>query len=457
LFTQYDLDSFDICALCMILKSWDPVDLGIYGERYALVCSTEAGRARPIVCYGAILATEWFPAFLTDHQTFIYKSWKLIKFNLDLCDVTTDAYARSTEDDRDTLKSAMATYFSFAGDGIINAPGFSWDYFANGDKLIEHYNSYDYDRNHANNIVIHSDDPHVHCGEALILTLQFGRIKDAKVLLDDQLIQLQKFANNTTDAGYGITMLIALLYVPHIHHVLGLSEHVKMLFTMIGMTFDNAVETVETISKPLQGSWCTAMEHKGVGGGIFSLKRMLWQVKAMCILHLDVDKSKAIAWLQSLPDNDAYYAYSMTTPNQDTGGTMNYYLACFLALAHEKVGLLAGAIRFADLQLEPDMLKAGIPLTKWPQVIALACKGRVLAKLNRHDEAVVAFQAAITTSKQSYSLMEAFALRELANYTAAGTAAVEAAENLAYTLSMFNGRMTREEFDELTISYGKNC
>ena len=63
-----------------------------------------------------------------------------------------------------------------------------------------------------------------------------------------------------------------------------------------------------------------------------------------------------------------------------------------------EVWLYDGAIRFADLQPEPDKLKAGLPLSKWPQVIALACKGRVLAKLNRRGEALVAFQAAIAAS-----------------------------------------------------------
>jgi len=146
----------------------------------------------------------------------------------------------------------------------------------------------------------------------------------------------------------------------------------------------------------------------------------------------------------------------MTMPHYDHGGVFGAYQACWIALAYERVGLCEGAIRFADLQLEPDMLKAGTPKTKWPQVIALACKGRVLAKLNRTDEAVVAFQAAITVSKESYRLMEAFAYRELANYgsagAAAGVAATQAGRYLEATLEAFEGQMTREEFDGLTIA-----
>lgn len=37
LLTQYDLDSFDICALCMILKAWDPVDVGVYGTCFRII------------------------------------------------------------------------------------------------------------------------------------------------------------------------------------------------------------------------------------------------------------------------------------------------------------------------------------------------------------------------------------------------------------------------------------
>ena len=424
--------------------------LTLTGERYALVCSTEAGRARPVVCFGAILALEWYPAILSDHQVAIEKNWKIMKFILDLCNADTDAYAHSTEEDRDTLKNAMGVYFWFAGDGIINAPGFSWDCLTNGDKLVDHYNSYDYERNHSINLVVHGSEPHLYCQEAFILTMQFGRVKDAKLLLNDNLIQVQRFAENTTETGYVITMMLTLCWVSQVHHVIGVSEHTKKLFAMAGITFDHASETLDVLSKPVQGGWCTAMEHKGVGGGLFSTKRMMWQVKAMCILHLDVDESKAIAWLQSLPDNDAYYAYSMTMPTLDPGGTNNICPACYLALAHEKVGLLDGAIRFADLQLEPDVLKAGVPLTKWPQVIALACKGRVFAKLNQHDKALAAFQAAITISKESYSLMEAFALRELANCVGIGDAAVRAGKDLEAKLDTFE--MTRAEFDHLTIA-----
>ena len=182
------------------------------------------------------------------------------------------------------------------------------------------------------------------------------------------------------------------------------------------------------------------------------MTRMIWQIKAMCILNMDVPKSQSVAWLQSLPDNEACIAYSMTFPTHNPGAYCIFYSTCWLALAHEKVGLYDGAIRFADLQLESDVLKAGAPLTKWPQVVALACKGRVFAQLNRHAEALIAFQAAIATSKQSYSLMEAFALRELASYVASGETSIQARKDLEIKLDTFKGHMTRADFDTLKIT-----
>ena len=235
--------------------------------------------------------------------------------------------------------------------------------------------------------------------------------------------------------------------------MLGLSKHVKKIFAIFGLTFENAEIKIKQLTKSGVGSLYAAIGHTGSGGGLISLTRMLWHVKIMCILHTDVSDSTSIAWLKSLPDNEGYYAYTMTFgPTYDGSSFLGFTHPCWLALAHEKVGLYDGAIRFADLQLESDVLKAGAPLTKWPQVVALACKGRVFAKLNRHAEALVAFQAAIATSKQSYSLMEAFALRELANYVASGEASIQARKDLEIKLDTFKGHMTRADFDTLRIT-----
>ena len=174
-------------------------------------------------------------------------------------------------------------------------------------------------------------------------------------------------------------------------------------------------------------------------------------MQSFAILHLDVPKPKAIAWLEALPNNEDFIAISMTTPLNDHAALFGSYQTCWIALAHEKVGLYEGAIRFANLQLEPYMQKAGLPKRKWPQVIALACKARALAALNQNDEALAAFQSCISTSKESYSLMEVIANRELANYASGGEAAVQAGVDLETKLETFKSQMSQDEFASLTI------
>ena len=65
---------------------------------------------------------------------------------------------------------------------------------------MEHYYSYDYDRNHAALVDVCGVDTHLYCGEASVLALQFGRVEDAKQMIDDNLIELEKVVANPTRA-----------------------------------------------------------------------------------------------------------------------------------------------------------------------------------------------------------------------------------------------------------------
>ena len=449
-FTQFDLDSFDLYGLNNLFKSWNPALLDEFGARYRQVVATEAGRSRPLIRYAAAVSLDWLPGWLSgDQQSFANVNWMMCKLAIDSYD-----NPLSTEEDRSAFKPLAVWPLRFAGDACFsNMQGFIWDYFgANGDKLIEGFNAYKYEEHHAFLVECLSLDTHVCTGaNAFVLALQYGRVKDARECVDANLANIQKMMA-LPDAGFMLGAADTPCFLGPLYYILGLPKHVfAEHFATLGVTFDSVDERLDTVTKDAQGVLFSSMEHKGGGGGLISLTRYSWQLKALCVLNQDVPESKAIAWLESLPDNEAFIACSMTLPHQDSGAVLGAYQACWIALANEKVGLCESALRFADLQLEPDMLKAGIPLTKWPQVIALACKGRVLAKLNRHDEALVAFQAAVTTSKDSLSLMEAFAYRELANYAGGGDAAVQAGKELEAKLKTFEGRMTREEFDGLTI------
>jgi hypothetical protein len=196
-------------------------------------------------------------------------------------------------------------------------------------------------------------------------------------------------------------------------------------------------------------------------------------------LSLTGRKAKAKEWLKSLPDDQTFYEYSMTMPAYDHGALFGSHQTCWIALAHEKYGLHEGALRFADLALEPDMMKAGTPDIRWTLVISFACKGRVLAQLKRHTEALTAFQAAVSVSMDSYRMMAPLALQELGRYvdtrslalleereeTDGGerVAAVEQAaeyaliraqaeKDLETKLAEFGEWITKDEFAMLTIT-----
>ena len=451
--SEFNLDSFDLIALNFVFKSWDKNNVVAFGDRFLKTVDTDAGRFHPIVSYAAKLSTEWFPALLNgNEQGYADANWNLTAFILDMCDESTEAYACSSPEDRALAKPMMAWTLAWGGDRILQSPGFSWDRLGkNGDKLVEHRSAYVYEDHHEAVADLISVDTWTLGSPSFVLTLQFGRLEDARNIMDDNLILTNRIVQFPGTSGFVLAVLIASMALPVTCYIHGLSTHIRKSLEMFGTSFDDAEERIETITKPMRGVLYTAMEHKGPDfGGSISSKRCLLQIQAFSILNGDVAESKAKAWLQSLPDDDDFIAYSMTFPTHDYSAVQNFIQTCWLALANEKYSMYGGALRFADVQLGP-LSKAGAPLTKWPQVIALACKGRVLAKLDRHHEALAAFQAAIATSKESYSLMEAFAYRELANYAGGGDAAVHAGGDLEATLKTFEGRMTRAEFAELKI------
>ena len=193
------------------------------------------------------------------------------------------------------------------------------------------------------------------------------------------------------------------------------------------------------------------------GGGLMHIKRIAWHAKSLCILNMDVPEAKAIAWLESLPDDNAFVELTVGMGvGFDFGMQFNgCYHTVWIALAHEKVGLWDGALRFADLSIHTELFTKSETSQVWPTVMALLCKGRVFAKLGRHADALAAFEAAIIASKESYIMMQAFAYQGLANYAAvdgSNATAAQAANDLGSKLKEFDGRLTTAEFEQLRVA-----
>ena len=456
--TQYELDSFNLKVLVSMIMTWDPAILAQYGEAVGKLMLTDAGKSQPLLAYSVYFALEWYPALMSGNaDAYIFSMWHLHCLAAKMADRDSDAYASLTEEERHLIKPCVGLFFMTAGDLLLRTPSLPLlDVGPNGDYLVSWANAYSFEDHHLFLGGILACDCWLGCsGHDWLLTMQYGRVADAMAIMEKRMRLLQRVDADASDPTRCTDLAVGISSIMVACHVHGQSQ---MLETFIGsfdgLTFDTVNDYLIELTAHV--AIITSIDHKGAGGGLLPLRRLIWQFKSFMVMHTDVPAAKAVAWLESLPDDEAFYQYSLTMPTHDHGGFFGVmHQTCWIALAHEKVGLHDGALRFCRLALETDLLKAGVPHTKWACAIAEACKGRVMAKLQRHAEALLAFQAAVAASKQSYNLIEAFAYRELANYAAGGEAAAQASKDLAAKLETFNGMLTQLEFAGLNIGPGK--
>ena len=132
--------------------------------------------------------------------------------------------------------------------------------------------------------------------------------------------------------------------------------------------------------------------------GLTSLDHSIWQVGSFCILHGDVPDAEAVGWLNQLPDNETMIKMALMHGIHDHGAVCEMHNYLWLALAHEKVGLHAGALRICALGLETEPSRGGTP-SSWDMSAMHGCTGRVLSKLGRKTEALAAFNAGVWCSR----------------------------------------------------------
>ena len=459
-YTQFAADTLSLMAFTRMLMTWLPSVGVTYGSRIRALLLSEAGVANPLLQLKIFHAIDWFASILAgDTSVYAATNLKYCEMILATNDESTDAYAHLSEHERYMTSSMKASILTFGGDEMLfHTPGFKFDCFGpNGDNLVKWFNSYNYEDHHAYLSEQLSADPVVVANaSSWILTMQYGRVGDAITILEERLRLLEILEADKMSSSRAFDIALALSNFLLDFHVHGQPQMMQKTIETFGITWDS----VSGYLSDLPLSHYTPMEHKGQDfAGVGSRKRLLWQIQSFMVMNLDVPPSKAIEWLESLPGNQEFIAFSMTLPTHDVhafwGGD---HQTCWIALAHEKFELYEGALRFCGLALETDLLKAGAPNIRWALTVAWACKGRVLIKLNRYTEALAAFQTGIESSKDSYPMMQALACRELANCNCevappAFVAAVEQAKrDLDLQLQGFGGRMSKTEFNMLSIA-----
>jgi hypothetical protein len=356
--TQNELDLFELHILKSILVSWDIANIEIYGERLKQVAQTKAAQAKPTDLFGVALGIEWFPAMLSgDKESFANVCWNMSKKLLDL-DANTDGSTIISEEEMANAKMLSTGLLFFVGDTLLNTPGFNVDDLGeHGEKIVEAARAYVHEEYHSMLCIVGSLNNWFSGGEAFWLTMQFGRVKDALVLLKRQSADILKLMVDPHANGYHYTLTWAAAILSSVLHLHGLNDDVRQNIAALGLTFKGAEEWACHISMRSAGTF-TRLEWKWedgavpANGGLNSTVRMLWQIKCIMIVCCHVAELDAIAFLHTLPaDDDVLCAVSNTMGTHDHSAIFGFTQIYWLALACEKVRMYEEAIRFANFQL----------------------------------------------------------------------------------------------------------
>jgi hypothetical protein len=168
-------------------------------------------------------------------------------------------------------------------------------------------------------------------GADWLLTLQLGRVSDALPIMEERLHVLEKVVSDTSSPSRNQELPQTASNLLVCYHMHGQTQLLRNTIDVLGFTFDTLSEWLSELASHVR--MFTSMEQKGVGEGIsvLPIKRIYWQIKSFLIMHTDVPRSKAIAWLQALPDDEDFYQYSMIVPGFDYGALFGTMLGCFCA------------------------------------------------------------------------------------------------------------------------------
>ena len=244
--------------------------------------------------------------------------------------------------DGSLLPSSYADVRSPVDDVIVQSPGFTHAVFGdNGDRIVEHFNSYSYDDHHDHVVKTVSVDMCLTGAEAFWLTMQYGRYTDSVAMLQPQIRNVEKLTADTSANGYIYGCILSAVQLTSIMHFHGRRDMAQKIWSveLCNFSFDNAFERLKVLSSSTD-VWID-IDGKGTEPGLCSTRRCYWQVKCQLILDTDVPKSAAIEFLETLPDDDEFVAYSLTvdTPH-DHLELLGVTMIAWVALANEKVSVL---------------------------------------------------------------------------------------------------------------------
>ena len=457
-----DRDTFLLLCLTELVMRWSvslAEDNPWINEILKEVCLSESALSNPTFAYRGLYIGDWYVSIVSGDEV------KMGEVNLKLIQ-----FAANVEEEGDRGRWALPnvvwamlqTQFSyFAGNELVSRlSDFTWEMYggANGERYIEALDSYVFEEHHeilSNMCSLDLVGTSI-TGEWPLLCV-YGLVEAATKPTEKKLRTLEKVKKRKeVSQSWRMEYCFAMSMNPVLYFLLNKPALTMALFDTIGITFDNAEAFLQDVcgATILFADWLS----EEANSGYFSTTRVVYQVKAFCILHGNVPTADAMAWIKSLPSNKQLSKYSVLISNEatthDQGTLVNIYQSCWMALAAEKLGLFEDALRFAEFSVEPDLAKGGT-FSKWTHALAHCSKGRILAKDGKHAEANTAFQAGVDAAKQStLPLIEALALRELAQHDCSEfvQTALRAKQEVVAKLDTFQGRLSLEEFAALRFA-----
>eukprot|EP00729_Bicosta_minor_P005503 gene5503-15581_t len=316
-----DLDMFTLHVLMGVMAGWVTSDMEVYGDRLKKL-SEECNvvKRKPVFQHQIIMTTEWWGfAVAGDIEKAVAINWKMIRTNLNAL-YPEDNEASSNDaafhiDDVELLNAKVLTfgwlywvsknlYTSLDATACFDQNRFG----ENGDRIVDHFYAYVYEQHHAMAVDIFSLDFQIFGAEPFWLTLQYGRVNDSIKMLARGIVNYKKVAADPQQNGYSYSMLIGCTTMPLIMYMHGQHEMGRKLLEAAGVNFNTAYQRVQDFCSDGVGNVYIAMDEKGDGDGLFSMRKIWWFLRCCLILNGDVSEVEAIEFLQSLPADKEFLA-----------------------------------------------------------------------------------------------------------------------------------------------------
>jgi hypothetical protein len=445
----WEKDKLEITTLLLIVVAWDLQDLFAYKDRILSLVKTAAVQQDFDIVSHVVLACELYPAWATcvpaDCEPI---ATKLAMMHVEAAQKEVQGTAR-----RAYMLSLAYGFVSWIHLDNMSIGVMSWDALFGpcGSLLIEAAETYNYESFHRIIDERNSFDGSIGPGTVLPLWLRWGDPAGCRQIAKTSLHHFRKLLSEGEEMRSSFSFFMLLLAWPLMLYLLGDDKTAQQLFVDVGFDWDRIAEYGEWLQNFVPALGRDQASFMNTDDAI--------QIYRMYLALVDASGDGATVpvetVLAAIPDDPKKAAMLGVCDMGQGKLTHPMHFSAFggplqQALVLEKHGQKERALKYTEMQLEEDQSKGGSTMVWW-QVLALRCRGRVLASMGsgKVDEAVTAFElAASKAAGRGFFSLEALSVRDLVEHVMDGKGQrEEGLARLAPLLARLSG--TREELAEV--------